>query len=232
MGPGVICFGEFELDTANCELRRSGRVIKLERQPMDLLILLAENAGRLVRREEIVGYLWGSNTILGSDQNINSSIRKIRSALRDDADHPKIVATVTGKGYRFVAPLKTEALSDLAQPVLNNNQAVTGPVVSDRRYTPTLTERRKSFAPLLIGSAAVLVASYAGVRFFYEGGHFGGQEIRSIAVLPLSNLSADKEQEYFSEGMTDAIITDLARATDLRVVSHSTMKAYEHSKKL
>src|SRR5664279_4295688 len=111
MGQGVLQFGDIELDPQQYELRRSGRVVKLERQPMELLILLAQRRGQLVTREEIITRLWGPGTFMDTNQSINSSIRKIRTALRDDAERPRYLLTVVGNGYRLVAPLKVQVAS-------------------------------------------------------------------------------------------------------------------------
>src|SRR5260370_34631733 len=106
MEQGVLQFDDLELDPERYELRRSGRVIKLERQPMELLILLAQRPGQLVTREDIIARLWSQGTFMDTNQSINSSVRKIRAALKDDAEQPRYLLTVVGKGYRFVAPLK------------------------------------------------------------------------------------------------------------------------------
>ena len=100
----VSCkFGEFELDSARYELRRNGRPLKLERIPMDLLILLAEKEGNVVSRQEIIERLWGKDVFVDTEHGINTAIRKIRGVLREDADRPRFVRTVQGKGYQFVA---------------------------------------------------------------------------------------------------------------------------------
>ena len=99
-------FGEFELDCARYELRRNGRALKIERIPMELLILLAEKDGNIVTRQEIIDRLWGKDVFVDTEHGINTAIRKVRSALQEDADLPHFVQTVPGKGYRFVAELK------------------------------------------------------------------------------------------------------------------------------
>jgi DNA-binding winged helix-turn-helix (wHTH) protein len=99
-----IRFGEdFELDPRSFQLRRGGRAVKLERIPMEILIQLVERAGHLVTREEITERVWGKNVYLDSDNSLNSAIRKIRQALRDDPEQPRFVQTVVGRGYLFVA---------------------------------------------------------------------------------------------------------------------------------
>ena len=95
-------FGEFELDCSRCELRRSGRALKLERIPMDLLILLLERDGQVVSRQEIVERLWGKDVFVDTEHGINTAIRKIRTALGEKIEHPRFIQTLSGKGYRFV----------------------------------------------------------------------------------------------------------------------------------
>ena len=101
----LVRFEEFELDVRRYALRRSGRPLKLERIPMELLLLLVNRRGELVTREEIVAKLWGKDVFLDTDNSINTAIRKIRQILRDDPEQPRFVQTVPAKGYRFIAPV-------------------------------------------------------------------------------------------------------------------------------
>jgi TolB-like protein/DNA-binding winged helix-turn-helix (wHTH) protein len=101
----IFQFGEFELDIERFELFRSGRSVKVERMPMELLILLVSKDGLLVTRDEIAERLWPDGVFVDTEHGINSFIRKIRLVLRDDSDQPRFVQTVTGKGYRFIAPI-------------------------------------------------------------------------------------------------------------------------------
>ena len=105
----TLRFGDFELDVAGYELRRSGRPIRLERQPMDLLIVLVERRGQLVSREEIVDRLWGKDVFVDVDTGMHTAVRKIRRALRDTPERPAFIETVSGKGYRFIAPVEVVA---------------------------------------------------------------------------------------------------------------------------
>src|SRR5437870_7749499 len=98
-------FDDVELDLGSYQLRRNGSVIKLERIPMELLILLASRNGQLVSREEIIEKLWGKDVFVDSEHGVNTAIRKIRNALQDDPENPRFIETVVGKGYRFTAPL-------------------------------------------------------------------------------------------------------------------------------
>src|SRR5262245_51488862 len=103
---------DFELDPRAYELRRAGRPLKLERIPMELLLLLVEQRGQLVTREQIVERIWGKDVFLDADTSINSAIRKIRQVLKDDPEQPRFIQTVTGRGYRFIAPV-----ADVLPPV-------------------------------------------------------------------------------------------------------------------
>lgn len=114
----AVKFGEFELDSAAFELRRMGRPIRLERLPLELLLLLVSRKGELVSRAEIIDKLWGSDVYIGTNTAINVAIRKVRQALRDDPDHPRFLLTVPSKGYRFVGTLEEEMASYAAvEPV-------------------------------------------------------------------------------------------------------------------
>ncbi len=111
MNGDVVRFEDVELDVRRYALQRAGRSLKLERIPMELLLLLVERRGELVAREEIIQRLWGKDVFLDTDNSINTAIRKIRQVLRDDPERPRFVQTVAGKGYRFIAPV-----SETTQP--------------------------------------------------------------------------------------------------------------------
>jgi DNA-binding winged helix-turn-helix (wHTH) protein/Tol biopolymer transport system component len=116
MQASIFYFDQFELDLNSYELRKSGRVIKLEKLPTELLILLAEKRGQLVTREQIIQSLWGDDVFVDTRQGINTAIRKIRVALRDDPDHPQLLQTVAGRGYRLLAPVSTGDENAQEQP--------------------------------------------------------------------------------------------------------------------
>src|SRR6478736_883424 len=101
--PGTYQFSDFLLDPRRFELRRGERRLKLEKIPMELLILLVEREGDLVSRDEIVERLWGKDVFVESDRGINTAVSKLRQVLRDDPERPQYIQTVVGKGYRFIA---------------------------------------------------------------------------------------------------------------------------------
>ena len=111
-----IGFEDFDLDARNYRLRRSGQDVRLERIPLELLLLLADRAGDIVTREEIAERLWGKGVQLDTENAINTAIRKIRLALGDDPAQPRFVQTVTGKGYRFIARIADPAPSTVVTP--------------------------------------------------------------------------------------------------------------------
>src|SRR5215469_7825713 len=109
MPNALVRFGEFELDPAKYELRRSREPVKLERIPMELLILLAGSRGTLVTREMIVEHLWGKDVYRETERGINTAVNKLRAVLRDDPREPRFLQTVIGKGYRFIAEVQIES---------------------------------------------------------------------------------------------------------------------------
>src|SRR2546427_7876325 len=153
--PGMsLKFADLELDLRSYQLRRNGAVIKLERIPMELLILLASKDGQLVSRDEIIEKLWGKDVFVDSEHGVNTAIRKIRNALQDDPENPRFIETVVGKGYRFVAPLATPP----------EEQVSLATSVGHRSH-------RKRF--VLLGGgvlAALSVGGYLGGRYFLPGG--------------------------------------------------------------
>ena len=118
MTPQQVQFSDFELNHQRFELRRAGRRIRLERKPMELLILLTEKQGQLVGREEIIERLWGKDLYFDAERGINNAIRKIRAALNDNPEKPRFVETVVGKGYRFIGPIQPLPTPVAQQPVI------------------------------------------------------------------------------------------------------------------
>ena len=128
----IIRFEEFELDRGAFELRRKGRVVRLERIPLELLFLLAERRGLLVGREEILERIWGKDVFVDADNSINTAIRKIRQALKENPEAPRFVQTVPGKGYRFAAETVAEVQTLGTAESHAHGEATPG--ISTRRY--------------------------------------------------------------------------------------------------
>jgi TolB-like protein/DNA-binding winged helix-turn-helix (wHTH) protein/Flp pilus assembly protein TadD len=225
-----IRFGDdFELNVRLYELRRSGRVVKLERIPMELLLLLVEQKGELVTREQIVERIWGKDVFLDTDNSINGAIRKIRQVLRDDPEQPRFVQTVTGKGYRFLALVSANGAEKHTVSSAPRISAENSSQTAEARVDATPTKRRAILLLALGSCCAIGLGAWLAWQHSYAKS--GVPQIRSIAVLPMENLSGDAAQEYFADGMTDELITDLAKIGALRVISRTSVMRYKKTKK-
>jgi TolB-like protein/DNA-binding winged helix-turn-helix (wHTH) protein len=244
----VFEFGEFKLDCDRFELYRDGRGLKLERKPMELLILLVARNGHLVTRTEIAERLWGREVFVDTEHGINTAIRKIRQALRDDPDQPRFVQTVLGKGYRFVAEKnETNEANDDSSPAVPATAAdpsrypitdpildpVTAPITTTPKTAPKVHRALTAALLLILVLAGIVIAlNVGGVRNgFFSGVGGRARQIHSVAVIPLINLSGDASQDYFADGMTDEVITMLAKNTSLRVVSRTSVMQYKGVKR-
>ena len=226
-------FGDFELDSAQFQLRREGRVLKLERIPMELLILLAEKGGSIVTRQEITERPWGKDVFVDTEHGINTAIRKIRQALRDDPERPRFVQTVTGKGYRFVAERSAaNGSSAIAAPATEAVVPPQPPATPATDLTPAPKPRSRPAAVtalILLVVAGILIAVNPGGMRAHLFPSTRAAQIHSIAVIPLANLSGDSSQDYFADGVTDELITALAKNRSLRVVSRTSAMQYIRS---
>lgn len=218
-----------ELDLRRYELRRGTRVLKLEKIPMELLILLAQKRDQLVGREEIIERLWGKDVFLDTEQGINTAVRKIRLALGDNPEQPHFLQTVVGKGYRLIGPIAlvggngTEIPSP---PAENPPRSIATPIThGPPRSRPWVI---LGVIALLAIPAVMLELNVLGLRQRRFGGH---PAIHSLAVLPLENLSGDPAQDYFADGMTDELITNLAKISSLRVISRTSIVSYKGTHK-
>jgi TolB-like protein/DNA-binding winged helix-turn-helix (wHTH) protein/Tfp pilus assembly protein PilF len=238
----LIKFEEFELDCARYELRRRGHALKLEKIPMELLMLLATAEGRLVSREEIEERLWGNGVFVDAEHGINTAIRKIRQVFGDDPEHPRFVQTVQRKGYRFIADVTRNPETGNENDGSGNGRApvlAPGTELSPRNPTEARTEvanpgtipvRRLSRSLGWIGTAAALLLVWPVYKIVLPRIEHRGAEpaaIRSIAVLPLENISGDAAEEYFADGMTNELITILAKYRSLRVISRTSVMQYK-----
>jgi TolB-like protein/DNA-binding winged helix-turn-helix (wHTH) protein/Flp pilus assembly protein TadD len=198
---------------------------------MELLILLVERRGDLVSREEIAKSLWGKDVFVDVDHSINVAIRKIRLALRDDSDAPRFVETVVGKGYRFAAPVScTENSNPQAQsspaPAQIDSIPVPPTTALPSRDTGLLSGRG-----LLLGILALVAAvSLVLVRNRQQAARGVTQPpIKSLAVLPLKNLSGDPNQDYLADGMTEELIGRLSAVHNLRVISRTSVMQFKNT---
>ena len=221
-----IRFGVFELDPESGELRKQGLKIRLQGQPFQILQILLERPGNVVTREELQQRVWPANTFVDFDQGLYNATKKLREALGDSADTPRYVETLSRRGYRFIGTVNRNGSAILPAPEV--------PPTSPAAETRAPRRKLQLAIALGLGTAALLgaVLSVTPANLWQRLlGKSTVPQIRSLAVLPLQNLSADPEQEYFSDGMTDALITDLAQIGSLKVISRTSSMQYKQTKK-
>ncbi len=237
----VVRFGTYEVSLQSGEVRKAGVKIRVQQQPMKLLEMLLERPGKVVTREELRNRVWPNESFGDFDQALNIAIGKLRSALGDSAENPRFIETLPKRGYRFLAEVSVDedarpkrpepAAGDLPdtesgqEPKTESWHQVQGAglaVAPKRRLWPT---RRVIVALVLVLSLSILA-----LWLFRSRGR-APTGIRSLAVLPLENLSGDAAQNYFADGMTDELITDLAQISALRVISRTSVMAYKGARK-
>jgi TolB-like protein/DNA-binding winged helix-turn-helix (wHTH) protein len=217
----VLRFDSFELDLHAGELRKRGVKLRLQGQPIQVLAILLQSAGNLVTREELRSQLWPADTFVDFDHSLHNSIGRIRETLGDSAGIPRYIETLPRRGYRFIAPVEEVQ----APPIGGENGNRTAAAVA---VAPPPT-RQTGLILTLISCGAIAFASWAAWQHSYAKSTV--VPIRSIAVLPMQNLSGDAAQEYFADGMTDNLITDLAKIGALRVTSRTSVMRYKGTKK-
>ena len=230
--PRIVRFGTFEADLGTRELRKGGARIKLHGQPFEVLAMLLERAGEPVLREELRQRLWSTDTFVDFDAGVNTAINRLREALNDSAENPRFIETLPRRGYRFIAPVQSESSS---QPVANGTPAKPSLPETVQKAAPVSAPAHKRRNRLLaLGLALVvvllMVLGWLRVRERLVA-RPGPRQIESLAVLPLANLSGDPGQDFFADGMTEALITDLGKISALRVISRTSVVQYKGTKK-
>ena len=226
-------FGVFEVDLRAGELRKHGLQVRLQEQPFQVLAMLLEHGREVVTREELQKRLWPGDTFVDFDQGLNKAINEIREALGNSAENPRFVETVARRGYRFLAEVTVIS---------------TGPETRAERPTETLPQTRErdrttpaseqlahsrvvpSLPWVISGSALVLILIILGAWTFHSKNR-PSPAIHSLAVLPLESLSGDASQDFFADGMTDELITDLGQISALRVISRTSVMPYKRARK-
>jgi TolB-like protein/DNA-binding winged helix-turn-helix (wHTH) protein/Tfp pilus assembly protein PilF len=230
-----VRFADFELNPQTYRLSRHRRALKLERIPTEILIFLIEHKGELVTREQIVERIWGRNAFLDTDNSLNGAIRKIRQALRDDAEKPCFIQTITGHGYRFIADLRCD--SPLAAPTSAENSSLATSDSAADLPPPTLVQR-VPFQPVLswltvaaISLGLVVLVLLAGWIASRSRTAQAPPSRIMLAVLPFENLTGDATQEYFSDGLTEEMITQLGNLDPKRlgVIARTSVMHYKNN---
>jgi TolB-like protein/DNA-binding winged helix-turn-helix (wHTH) protein/Flp pilus assembly protein TadD len=226
--PTIFRFGAFEANVLTGELTKQGKRLGLQDQPFRLLVLLLEAPGEVVTREELRGRLWPQTTV-DFDHGLNKAISKIREALGDSSGHPRFVETVARRGYRFladVAVIRDRRVETNADDGAHAQPSIFPPAPA----TTGQNGRSRNVAWKLFGLGLALVIASSASWVFYQT-IYSSPAIRSLAVLPLKNLSNDPSQDYFADGMTDELITRLAKISALRVISRTSAMTYKNVRK-
>ncbi len=220
----LVRFGKYEADIKSGEFRKCGLKIRLQAQPFRVLAMLLERPGEVVIREDLQHCLWPDNTFVDFDVGLNKAIKKLRAALCDSAECPRYIETLPKRGYRFIAQVEE---APAREP-------------SPRRGRGRLQQRHWRIM-LAAGASAALL----GVVLAFNIGGLRGRvpaavserrtgapsNVESLAVLPFENLSRDPEQESFADGMTEALITELAKVGVPKVTSRTSVMRYKQTTK-
>jgi TolB-like protein/DNA-binding winged helix-turn-helix (wHTH) protein/Tfp pilus assembly protein PilF len=237
----MIRCGVFEIDLKAFELRKHGLRVKLSEQPFQILAILLQKPGEIVTRDEIRERLWPGDTFVDFDHGLNNAVMRLREVLGDSSDHPRFIETLPRRGYRFIAPVhaaahaipETEARDATSAAATVPAMATTFTGAAGQQIAMPGVASHWLTLPRVAGlSVAVLaLAVVSGVTVHYvrgmESGKINPAHSMSLVVLPLENLTGDKEQDYFADGMTDELTANLAKIRSLRVISRSTAKAYK-----
>src|SRR6266446_1996777 len=217
----ILRFGAFEVHLRSGELRKQGARIKLQEQPFRVLNVLLHHPGEVVTREELRASIWPADTFVDFDNSLNTSINKLRDALGDSAESPRFIETLPRRGYRFIASVDGLDNDRDARDVRQSGEA---------RPAPRVLRWLVALLSLAVLAAGLFVWNLFHVRDRLAS-NMRARRIHSLAVLPLTNLSGDPTQEYFSDGMTDALITGLAQMGSVKVISRTSVMRYKKTDK-
>jgi TolB-like protein/DNA-binding winged helix-turn-helix (wHTH) protein/Flp pilus assembly protein TadD len=219
--PKVLSFGPFTVDLRLGELRKQGTRIRLQEQPLRVLAVLLERPGDLVTRDELRQRRWPADTFVDFDHGLNAAINRLREPLGDSAEQPRYIETIPRRGYRFVAPVEVIGSEEPAPPLAADRPPAAGPPAPNRRLHLALAG---SLLALLTAGMWWAVR----IRPRTDGAI---PSIQSVAVLPLVNDSGDRAQDYFADGMTEALTTELSKIKALKVISRTSAMRYHHTLK-
>jgi DNA-binding winged helix-turn-helix (wHTH) protein len=222
-GPTHDCLklgDDFELDLRAYQLRRAGRVLKLEPTPMELLLFLVQHRGELVTRDQIVEQIWGNEVFLDTDNSINAAVRKIRQVLKDDPERPVFVQTVTGKGYRFVAPVEVRpphtgqaastVKADAGSGLINSWRDLAGMTLRAK----TSRDIGKRWRVIISTAVAALALSVGGYLYFHRTPRLTDKD--TIVLADFTNTTGDS---VFDGTLRQGLAVQLEQSPFLSLVS-------------
>ena len=225
MAADLVRFEDFELDLRSYQVRRSGRTLRLERIPMEILFLLVQRRGQLVTREEIIEKLWGKNVFLDTDNAINTAIRKTRQVLKDDPEQPRFIQTVTGRGYRFIGQISEVVVPEVKASAQEQTASSSSPSAATRAApmtigaTPGSTsigKRRKVIVPAIV---AVLALSVGGYFYFRRTPRLTDKD--TIVLADFSNTTGDS---VFDGTLRQGMAVQLEQSPFLSIISEQRIQ--------
>jgi TolB-like protein/DNA-binding winged helix-turn-helix (wHTH) protein/Tfp pilus assembly protein PilF len=227
----IYRFAQFELNLAESKLSVGDSTVLIQEKPLLLLSALLDNPQRLVTREQLRDRMWDSRTVVNYEQGINVAIKKLRHALGDSAENPKFIETVAKKGYRLLVPVSVVLDEDGVREYSPTPPMADGPPIAAASAIASTSgasrPRRRALLYSIIVAAMVCALGVGLYASQIKPRHVS--QIRSLAVLPLQNLSPDSGQDYFADGITEEVITNLAQTLPLRVISRSSVMRYRRT---
>jgi TolB-like protein/DNA-binding winged helix-turn-helix (wHTH) protein/Tfp pilus assembly protein PilF len=241
-------FGAYEFDLRSGELRKHGIRIKLQEQPSQILAILLEHRGEMVTREQLQHRLWPSDTFVDFDHSLNTAVMRLREVLSDSSENPRFIETLPRRGYRFLAPVEEKpasvneptpvqtgevGASQSADAKVDSTSPPLLPAFPAVAAKPKKRVQRLRLVTVTLSIFAIVLAGAFAFRYLKRSSLATAPSGRltSLVVLPFENLSADKDQAYFADGMTDELIAHLAKIRSLRVISRTSSMEYKGAHK-
>jgi TolB-like protein/DNA-binding winged helix-turn-helix (wHTH) protein/Tfp pilus assembly protein PilF len=241
-------FGAYEFDLRSGELRKHGIRIKLQEQPSQILAILLEHRGEMVTREQLQHRLWPSDTFVDFDHSLNTAVMRLREVLSDSSENPRFIETLPRRGYRFLAPVEEKpasvneptpvqtgevGASQSADSKVDSTSPPLLPAFPAFAAKPEQRVRRLRLVTVALSIFAIVLAGAFAFRYLKRSSLATAPsgQLTSLVVLPFENLSADKDQAYFADGMTDELIAHLAKIRSLRVISRTSSMEYKGAHK-